>query len=255
MPWLEQQSWFVQNATLVDNYPSVVQHLLQPRHARAEFFRRRLSPGIVPSPGYDKLAEFLHLQLVLVLTTNFDSLLLDTRAQKGRPHYINAIQTASDYTKFTADPQYPQLVYLHGSVDHYTDKNIIDEVQKLDSRLIEMLLPLLRDRPLIVVGYRGAEPSVMHHLLIDNAESAHFYRHGIFWCRRTGDSSHELPPLVDELAKTIGDNFSTVEIDGFDELFARDLWALNLDADLSFRPPILQVPTINRRRSTWIFRP
>lgn len=238
LPWLEQQSWFDQTAALVDNYPSVVQHLLQPRHARAEFFRRLLSPGIEPSPGYDKLAEFLHLQLVhTVLTTNFDSLLLDTRAQKGRPHYINAIQTDSDYTKFTTDPQYAQLVYLHGSVDHYTDKNIIDEVQKLDPRLIEMLLPLLRDRPLIVVGYRGAERSVMRHLLIDNAESAHFYRHGIFWCRRTGESTYELPPLVDELAKTIGDNFSTVEIDGFDELFARDLWALNQDADLSFSSP------------------
>ena len=110
LPWLEQQSWFDRNAALVENYPSVVQHLLQPRHARAEFFRRLLSPGIEPSPGYDKLAEFLHLQLVhTVLTTNFDSLLLDTRAQKGRPHYINAIQTASDYTKFTTDPQYPQL--------------------------------------------------------------------------------------------------------------------------------------------------
>ncbi|MGA7256311.1 MAG: SIR2 family protein [Terracidiphilus sp.] len=238
LPWLEQQSWFDQNMALVDNYPSVVQNLLQPRHSRAEFFRKLLSPGIEPSPGYDKLAEFLHLQLVhTVLTTNFDSLLLDTRAQKGRPHFINAIQTASDYTKFTTDPQYPQLVYLHGSVDHYTDKNIINEVQKLDPKLIDMLLPLLRDRPLIVVGYRGAEPSVMRHLLIGNAESAHFYRHGIFWCRRAGESSHELPPLVDELAKTIGDNFSTVEIDGFDELFARDLWALNLDAELSFSTP------------------
>lgn len=222
----------------MDNYPAVVQHLLQPRHARAEFFRKLLSPGIEPSAGYDKLAEFLHLQLVhTVLTTNFDSLLLDTRAQKGRPHFINAIQTSSDYTKFTTDPQNPQLVYLHGSVDHYTDKNLIDEVQKLDQRLIDMLLPLLRDRPLIVVGYRGAEPSVMRHLLIENAEVCHFYRHGIFWCRRNSESSQQLPPLVDELAKTIGENFSTVDIEGFDELFARDLWALNLDAELSFSAP------------------
>ena len=53
---------------------------------------------------------------------------MDMRAQKGRPHFINAIQTNSDYTKFTTNPQYPQLVYLHGSVDHYTDKNLIDEV-------------------------------------------------------------------------------------------------------------------------------
>lgn len=238
LPWLQEQPWFDQNAPLVDNYPTVVQHLLQPRHARAEFFRKLLSPGIEPSQGYDKLAEFLHLQLVhTVLTTNFDSLLMDTRAQKGRPHFINAIQTNSDYTKFTTDPQYPQLVYLHGSVDHYTDKNLIEEVQRLDQQLIDMLLPLLRDRPLIVVGYRGAEPSVMRHLLIENAESCHFYRHGIFWCRRSSESSQELPAMVEELAKTIGENFSIVDIDGFDELFARDLWALNLDAEFTFSAP------------------
>ncbi len=53
LPWLEQQPWFDQNMALVDNYPSVVQNLLQPRHARAEFFRKLLSPGIEPSPGYD----------------------------------------------------------------------------------------------------------------------------------------------------------------------------------------------------------
>lgn len=238
LPWLEQQSWYDQNVPLVDSYPAVVQHLLQPRHARAEFFRKLLSPGIDPSVGYDKLAEFLHLQLVhTVLTTNFDSLLLDARAQKGRPHFINTIQTPSDYTKFTTDPQNPQLVYLHGSVDHYTDKNLIDEVQRLDQQLVDMLVPLLRDRPLIVVGYRGAEPSVMRHLLTENAELCHFYRHGIFWCRRSGESAQDLPPLVDELARTIGPNFSTVVIDGFDELFARDLWALNLDSELSFSVP------------------
>lgn len=243
LPWLQQQPWFDQNAPLVDNYPAVVQHLLQPRHARAEFFRKLLSPGIEPSPGYDKLAEFLHLQLIhTVLTTNFDSLLMDTRAQKGRPHFINAIQTSADYTKFTTDPQYPQLVYLHGSVDHYTDKNLIEEVQRLDPQLINNLLPLLRDRPLIVVGYRGAEPSVMRHLLIENAETCHFYRHGIFWCRRANESSQELPPMVEELTKTIGENFSIVDIDGFDELFARDLWALNLDADLTFSAPDSTTP-------------
>jgi SIR2-like domain/Putative ATP-dependent DNA helicase recG C-terminal len=235
LPWLQQHLWFDRDAKLVENYPAVVQHLLQPRHARAEFFRKLLSPGIEPSAGYDKLAEFLHQGLIhTVLTTNFDSLILDMRTLKGRPHFISAIQTDSDYTKFSTDPQYPQLVYLHGSVDHYTDKNIIEEVQRLDGRLVEMLLPLLRDRPLIVIGYRGTEPSVMQHLFAENAEAAHFYRHGIFWCRRGAEAAGALPPLVDQLAKTIGANFSTVQIEGFDELFARDLWALNLDAELSF---------------------
>jgi hypothetical protein len=237
LPWLQGHQWYDRDAAFVDNYPGVVQQLLQPRYARAEFFRKLLSPGIGPSSGYDKLAEFLHLGLIhTVLTTNFDSLLPDTRTLKGRPHFINVIQTSSDYTKFSTSPQHPQLVYLHGSVDHYTDKNLIEEVQRLDPKLVEMLLPLLRDHPLIVVGYRGAEPSVMEHLLTENAEAVHFYRHGIFWCRRDAEADVPFPPLVLQLAQTIGPNFTAVGIEGFDELFARDLWALNQDAELSFEP-------------------
>src|ERR1017187_258324 len=132
LPWLQHHPWYDRQSAFVDNYASVVEHLLQPRHARAEFFRKLLNPGVGPSPGYDKLAEFLHLGFFhTVLTTNFDALITDTRTLKGRPHFINVIQTSSDYTKFTTSPAYPQLVYLHGSVDHYTDKNLIQEVQRL----------------------------------------------------------------------------------------------------------------------------
>jgi SIR2-like domain len=242
-PWLQGHSWYDRQSAFVDNYPSVVEHLLQPRHARAEFFRKLLSPGIGPSVGYDKLAEFLHLGFIhTVLTTNFDALLTEMRTLKGRPHFINVIQTSSDYTKFTTSPSYPQLVYLHGSVDHYTDKNLIQEVQRLDPKLVRMLSPLLRDHPLIVVGYRGAEPSVMEHLLIENAESSNFYRHGIFWCRRTTERDLPLPPLVTQLAETIGPNFTAIDIEGFDELFARDLWALNQDSESSFESSITTSP-------------
>jgi hypothetical protein len=50
---------------------------------------------------------------------------------------------------------------LHGSVEHYTDKNLLDEVQRLDRDLVNELRPLLRDHPLAVLCYRGAELSVM----------------------------------------------------------------------------------------------
>ena len=208
-----------------------MENLLQPRHARANFFRKLLNPGVDPSPGYDKLAEFLHLGPVRnILTTNFDALLPEVRILKRRPHFLDVIQTSADYTKFSTSPQHPQLVYLHGSVGHYTDKNLIEEVQRLDKEMVEMLVPLLRDHPLIVVGYRGGEPSVMRHLLMENAQAARDYRHGIFWCKMKGERSEELSPLVSDLARTIGSNFTLVDIDGFDELFAKDLWTLQQEA-------------------------
>lgn len=192
LPWLRAQSWYNRQGSFADNYPAAMENLLQPRHARANFFRKLLNPGVDPSSGYDKLAEFLHLGPVRnILTTNFDALLPEVRILKRRPHFLDVIQTSADYTKFSTSPQHPQLVYLHGSVGHYTDKNLIEEVQRLDKEMVEMLVPLLRDHPLIVVGYRGGEPSVMRHLLMENAQAARDYRHGIFWCKMKGERSEE----------------------------------------------------------------
>lgn len=179
-PWLKARPWYKDSTSVADNYPVAIENLLQPRQARADFFRQLLQNNINPSSGYEKLAEFLHQGYVrTVLTTNFDMSLPDVKVRIRRPHHIDVIQTPSDYTKFSTSPQYPQQVFLHGSVDHYTDKNIVNEVQRLDKDLVRMVSPLLRDHPLIVMGYRGAEPSVMEHLLLENAANAHKYRHGI----------------------------------------------------------------------------
>jgi hypothetical protein len=231
-PWLKAKPWYDNAGSVADNYPPAIENLLQPRQARADFFRQLLATNINPSPGYEKLAEFLHQGFVkTVLTTNFDMCLPDVKVRIRRPHHIDIIQTPSDHTKFSTSPQYPQEVFLHGSVDHYTDQNIINEVQRLDPDLVRMIAPLLRDHPLIVVGYRGAEPSVMEHLLLENAGHAHNYRHGIYWCKMRGDRAEDLPPMVQTLARAIGANFTLVDIDGFDELFAAELWRLHQDAD------------------------
>jgi len=230
-PWLKAQPWYKDSTSVADNYPAAIENLLQPRQARADFFRQLLQNNINPSSGYEKLAEFLHQGYVrTVLTTNFDMSLPDVKVRIRRPHHIDIIQTPSDYTKFSTSPQYPQQVFLHGSVDHYTDKNIVDEVQRLDQDLVPMVSPLLRDHPLIVMGYRGAEPSVMEHLLLENTANAHNYRHGIYWCKMRWDRVEDLSPMVLKLAGTIGSNFTLVDIEGFDEVFA-DLWKLHQDAD------------------------
>ena len=110
---------------------------------------------------------------------------------------------------------------MHGSVPHYTDKNTLEEInEEIDAALVSKLLPLLSDHPLIVIGYRGAESSVMRHLLINHAEIADNYRNGIYWCDRNYDEEgpNGLAPFVHELASQIGSNFQVVPIDGFDNV-------------------------------------
>ena len=219
-PWLQEHTWYKTTDSFVANYSSVIEHLLQPREVRKEFFLKLISPGVPASLGYQRLVDFMADDVVrTVLTTNFDSVLVDLCHSRQRPHYVSVVKTTSDYVGLSTAPAHPQVVYLHGSVEHYTDKNLLNEVQRLDEGLVGHLEPMLRDHPLIVVGYRGAEPSIMRHLLIGQAEKSDF-RHGVFWCTRSISS---LDPLVYEFAERIGGNFQLVAIEGFDELLD-DLW-------------------------------
>ena len=222
-PWLKKQNWYQKNLAPEDNYPSAVENILCPEAVRKEFFLDILNThGQPPSKGYEHIVELMAQKLVrTVLTTNFDTILWDLCKENLRLRHVNAIQTESDYTKFSTSPQYPQIIYLHGSVEHYTDKNTIGEInEELNPDLTSMLKPLLRDHPLIVIGYRGAESSVMQHLLIKYAEAADNYRNGIYWCSLDYDEKNpdSLAPFVHKLAAQIQRNFQVVRIGGFDEV-------------------------------------
>ena len=221
------QKWYREDRKQADNYPDAVENILHPRQTRKDFFFEMLNTPVEPSSGYEHIAELMARKCIrTVLTTNFDPILPKVCKDNKQLHHPQIIQTKSDYTKLSTSPQYPQIVYLHGSVEHYTDKNTITEVdEELDTDLVSRLLPLLRDHPLIVIGYRGAEPSVMKHLLINQAKSADNYLNGIYWCTRNykTDQSDSLTYLVRELAEDIQGNLRIVPIDGFDEVM-NALW-------------------------------
>jgi len=220
-PWLEKQSWYRGDVSLPQLYPKAVEALLRPQHVRREFFRRILNPGMPLSRGYEHLAQlFARKVLLTVLTTNFDQLLASACRSTASVHVFDEVRTPSDFHMISTNPDYPQIIYLHGSVEHYTDQNLEKETQSLNQDLVEHLVPLLRDHPLVVLGYRGAEASIMQHLLIDQAERCANYRRGIYWCvRNAGDPTKGLP-LLETLVATVGSNFSFVQIAGFDELMA-----------------------------------
>jgi NAD-dependent SIR2 family protein deacetylase len=220
---LERQPWFRAGASPGELYSEIIWDLLQPREYRREFFLRMMRGGLPPSPGYERLVDLLREQAVrTVLTTNFDEVLLDACRSRADMHHVDAIRVSDDFVQFSTRPRYPQVVYLHGSVAHYTDRNLHSETQELDSRLVDLLRPLLRDHPLIVVGYRGAELSIMQHLLGSQQTPGNGFRNGVFWCLRQNSTLH---PMVADFSARLGDNFQLVPIQGFDE-FLEALWRL-----------------------------
>lgn len=213
--WVGKKSWFEASVSMADQYPTVVQRLLLPRADRREFFLRIISPDVQRSSGYDALASLAGRGLLrTILTPNFDHLIHDACRSQPKPRRVEWIQTPNDAELISTSPIEPQVIHLHGSVEHYNDQNLEEETQTLHGELKERLVPIIRDHPLLVLGYRGAEPSIMCDLLKTAATVGRF-RHGVYWCS-LGEPS-DLHRLVVELAEEIGSNFQFVKIDGFDQ--------------------------------------
>jgi len=223
--WLRSQEWFVAGSdNLAENFPHVVENLLRPQAYRRSVLLDLIEPIGPIGEGYHSLANLVMRGLAsTVMTTNFDPCLPRAFAQK-HPHirqFSEVNRGPSDYNEFDLFGR-AQIVWLHGKAEQYTDRNLIGETDKLEDELIGRLAPLLDSTPLIVVGYRGAENSIMSSLL--DGAGARLFRKGVFWCRMKSEALH---PNAIALKERIGQNFHEIEIDGFDQLFG------GLDAELA----------------------
>jgi hypothetical protein len=216
MTWLQGQKWFlIGEERLAENFPLVIEHMLRPEAYRRSALLELVALRQEVGTGYRALAELVLRGLAgTLLTTNFDICLPKALADK-QPHirHVAEVNRAPhDFNEYSPFAR-AQIVWLHGKAEQYTDRNLISETQELDPTLVQKLLPLLEATPLVVVGYRGAEASIMTSLL--GASTGIKFRHGIYWCHRPGEQPH---PQVLGLAERLGPNFQFLEIDGFDEL-------------------------------------
>jgi hypothetical protein len=218
MPYLESREWFISDEErLAENFPLAVEHLLIPREQRRKFLQRLVQAPNGVTDGYRALAQLILRRLCwTVLTANFDTLLCDALRELS-PHVRDIVEinkSGDDLVRFGVFNQF-QIVYLHGAVEFYRDLAGQHETHRLSDNVVAAVRPLLRDCPLIVVGYRGAEASIMTHLLEEGIGECQKYKNGIYWCRLR---DHKLHPKVETLKSRIGSNFHEVEISGFDEL-------------------------------------
>lgn len=218
-PWVSDHDWFEADLEVQDLYARHIQELLAPRERRRQFLQEQVvvSPEKASS-GYRSLASLVGKRRVhTILTTNFDTLVTDSCRRDPSAASIITIQSPAQADLISTDPAVSQVVHVHGVVEHYADLNLTDEVAALDAMYAARIVPLIADHPLIVIGYRGAEPSVYRDLLLAAASAGPVpLPHGVYWCTRPRDG--DLHPHVVDLAARCGDNFALVEIDGFDEV-------------------------------------
>lgn len=245
LPFLQNQSWFIQNRKIEDNYTGVFKYLLTPQEVRKEFFNYILHPKVPPSDGYKALNDLVvgkHFDTIL--TTNFDNIPYKVCNEDERNHLVSVIKNKSEYNKISSAPTHLQIIQLHGDFETYTDKNDADETQSLNDDLVRSVMPLLKDHPLIVVGYRGAENSIMKRLFLENLSHTTNFHHGIYWCILENDQTSDFHENLKALHTAIGSNLQIVRIKGFDELFCSDLFK-GLRNSYSTRPPFSQPTPID----------
>jgi hypothetical protein len=163
-PWLQSFSWFIHGADrLAENFPLAVEHLLVPAEFRKQAILELMQPRHGLSAGYKILADFVMRGLVrTILTTNFDTCIPDALRER-QPHirHIHEVNRGpGDYDQFNVFSKC-QVVWLHGRAEQYSDRTALGEVSTVDQQLVSLLRPLLDSSPVIVIGYRGAEASVM----------------------------------------------------------------------------------------------
>jgi len=218
--WLHGFDWFVAGPDrLAENFPLAVEHLLVPAEFRKRVLLDLMRPVNGISSGYKTLADFVMRGLIrTMLTTNFDTCLPDALRER-QPHirHIHEVNRGpGDYDQFNIYGKC-QIVWLHGRAEQYSDKNSSGEVGALDPGLISLIRPMLNASPIIVMGYRGSEPSIMEGLFGQSKEGRLDFPNGVYWCTRHGETLH---PNVEAFARRLDSNFRPLRIDGFDELFA-----------------------------------
>lgn len=218
--WLQGFDWFIPGGDrLAENFPLVVEHLLVPAEFRKRVLLDLMRPVNSISNGYKILADFVMRGLIrTMLTTNFDTCLLDALRER-QPHirHIHEVNRGpGDYDQFNIFRKC-QVIWLHGRAEQYSDKNSAGEIDALDPALVSRVRPMLDGSPIIVVGYRGSEPSIMEGLFGQSREGRLDFPNGVYWCTRHGESLH---PNVQAFSRRLGSNFRLLCIDGFDELFA-----------------------------------
>lgn len=224
LPWLRSKTWFNTKKTFSDNYPDVVENLLQPRAVRKDFMLKVLNPRVPPSRGYEQLSDLIGLKVFeTILTTNFDSLIDNSCRQNSAVHGHQVVKNLDEIVKITTNPTFAQIIHLHGDVETYTDKNLLNELNNLDDKIIERLIPLIRDHPLIVIGYRGSEDSVMKGLLANQADKADYFPNGIYWCHYDKSDLEDIPANVHDLVSLIGSNFQLLKTPSFEDIID-EIW-------------------------------
>ena len=203
-------SWY--NKT--NEYSSLFEKKYDLPRQRRMFVEKEVSDK-TPSIGYAYLINLIKDSYFnTIFTTNFDDLINEAFYQFSEYRPIICAHDSS-INSITVTSKRPKIIKLHGDYLFDDIKSTLRETESLEDNIRNKFIEFSKDYGLIVVGYGGHDRSIMDviNYLLKHED---YYKNGIYWCLRKGDI------IGEELRKLLWkDKVYFVEIDGFDELFAK----------------------------------
>ncbi|WP_165772006.1 tetratricopeptide repeat protein [Niveispirillum lacus] len=167
LKFLKNKALLDRATSLASGYSHIFEQLFSDQSQQNEVISKALEFGRNQiNWAHICLGQLVHERYVhTVLTTNFDTLILDGIVRCGT---IPAVSDSLDtINRIRGKSPHPQLVHLHGSRHAYSQFNKAADLTGTTDRddLKQMIAELLRDSTaLVVVGYAGGEEAVMRHL-------------------------------------------------------------------------------------------
>jgi tetratricopeptide (TPR) repeat protein len=201
-------------------YSSLFEKRYDLQRQRRMFVEAEVSSKI-PSIGYAYLtALVVQNYFNTIFTTNFDDLLNEAFYVYSNQRPIVCAHDSS-INSVTVTSKRPKIIKLHGDYLFDDLKSTNRETESLEQNIRSKFSEFAKEYGLIVFGYSGGDRSIMDVLssLLKNEE---YLKGGIYWCvRKDSEISEELRKLVWR------ERVYFVEVEGFDEAFARIFSALN----------------------------
>lgn len=159
---MEYSYWFTQYSTASEDIHSFLTELMNNKN---------------PSEAYIFLADlFVNHMFSVAFTTNFDNLLgeaLSLLGVRSKEIWFDTNEVDNTLSKTS-----PNIIKLHGDYMYNNTKNLSNETRKLSIPLQYQMENVLSKGGLIVVGYSGADNSIMYTL----EKLSEKYSFPLFWC-------------------------------------------------------------------------
>ena len=228
--WCAGQPWFRQPT----EYSDLFEALYPDERARQKYVEPRIEAAF-PAWGYLYLANMIRAgHFNLVFTTNFDDLV-----NEALTRFIgyNAVVCAADseVASINVSTARAKIVKLHGDYLFKKLKNTREELERLTANMERKFAEFSRQCGMVVLGYAGADQSVMGLLdaLLRDAES---FPAGIYWGVHDPDAEPAAP--LGGLLQAHPKRLRVFRCEDFDDFMARLHEKLDLPAPLTIAEPL-----------------